>query len=117
MTALEILKKARAKITLPENWTQKEYARDSEGSGVSIKDGVCFCSIGAIQSVAIALDISPIGIHLSIPVVQNWVSAVDTLNVILEGGSIIEFNDTHTHAEVLAMFDAGIASLEPVSKY
>lgn len=98
MTVKEVLIAARAKIADPANWTQGECARDSTGKEVhsSSDRAVCWCSIGAIAN-TIALDGG---------VFNN---VITELEFVIPGG-ISTFNDTHTHAEVLAKFDEAIAA-------
>jgi hypothetical protein len=99
---LEILKAARAKIEKPECWTQDFYARSASGKKVVARSpaAVCWCSYGALQSVMKA-KLLPIEIVLLLERPMH--------------GCIADFNDTHTHAEVLAAFDAAIdlAAKEP----
>jgi len=55
MTTLEILKKMRALLDKPENWTRRTYARDVNGEPVSMvnpKDAVSFCIMGAYRKVS-----------------------------------------------------------------
>jgi len=97
MTDLKILTASRELISKPENWTQKAYARGKSGRKVKVtsKLAVCFCPIGAIAKIA----------------------KLGTLEVLcgetakaLGQSHLVYFNDTHTHAEVLALFDAAIAA-------
>lgn len=87
MTNLEALRAARAWITDPRRWSNDGYG-----------DGNRRCMIGALGRTA---------------------SDIPTLNVAMEAlkrvvrdigfDLISEFNDTHTHAEVLAAYDRAIA--------
>ena len=45
------LRAAKALISKPENWTQDEYAKNSDGDGTDVNDddAVCFCALGAVQ--------------------------------------------------------------------
>jgi hypothetical protein len=93
MTPSEILTAARELISVPERWTQGDYAKDKDGRSCLEDDegAVCYCSVGAISKVRFS-------------------------SVALEflareaGGYIPDFNDTHTHAEVIAAFDRAIAA-------
>ena len=104
MTPLETLKAARDLISDPARWTQGVQARDEHGDQVPHNDPIahCFCIMGAVGRVA----------------VQD--TKMDALRVLSKvtrrdfDTSIPDFNDTHTHAEVLALFDAAIAELEGV---
>jgi len=103
MTPLETLKAARQLISDPAKWTQGEYARDADGNGVRAwsEDATCFCAYGAIQRFTEAED-SGVDFFLKKACADKFQLDVVTLN------------DTHTHAEVLALFDAAIAELEGV---
>ena len=97
MTTLQTLKAAREKITDPLRWTQGTWARDVQGWPVERDgDAACWCAWGAVTSVK-----AGVGAELA---------ACDELHK-SAGGSFIAFNDTHTHAEVLALFDKAIATL------
>lgn len=99
MSPVEILKAARELIAKPERWTRGSGARDASGQDVdaSSDDAVCWCAIGAIVRVS-----------------ENPVPAEMLLRRVLpDGGFISAFNDSHDHAEVLALFDAAIASARP----
>ena len=95
-TTKEILIAARAIIAEEKNWAQEAYAKDKDGmfTGVGSSNAVCFCSIGAIRKITM--------------------EPFDAMGVLgsYMGGSIIAFNDTHTHKEVLAAWDEAIASLD-----
>lgn len=100
MTPLETLKAARDLISDPARWTQVVFARDSIGMDVEPTSyrAVCFCSIGAIRKFE-----------------RKMSDAEKTLLGVcskIHDTYVEEFNDTHTHAEVLALFDAAIAELE-----
>ncbi|MXN46085.1 hypothetical protein GR138_12880 [Shinella kummerowiae] len=100
----EALQKARELISDPKRWTQEAYARDTDGvdnvncgSDHIPEDSVCFCSIGAIAK-AYGCNISA--------------AECSTAFKLLEAGLDDEvgvYNDSHTHAEVLAAFDLAIA--------
>ena len=106
MTPLETLKAARQLISDPAKWTQGEFARDATGYAVRPinDDCVCFCALGAIA-------------HVDKTHKLRGSAAEKYLSKLCEKSrniSIGIFNDTHTHAEVLALFDAAIAELEGV---
>jgi hypothetical protein len=103
MTPLETLKAARQLITDPAKWTQGVSARNKAKKGVCplAEDAVCFCSLGAIRNVVGNDD-------------ESFDVAWDALHDNSPIGLVAAFNDTHTHAEVLALFDAAIAELEAV---
>jgi hypothetical protein len=101
MTPLETLKAARDLISDPARWTQGAFARDATGakSRLYLEQAVCFCAVGAIRRVYVP----PVAIG---SLLKQLPKDCQTLG---------HFNDTHTHAEVLALFDAAIAELEVVA--
>ena len=106
MNTVEILKAAKQKIIDPSNWMQGYYARDINGSErVGNEPGaVCFCSIGAIEAVT--------GIfHHG----KGWNNKPVDLLQEAAGMQIANYNDSHTHEEVLAVFDKAIAAAEKES--
>jgi hypothetical protein len=104
MTPLETLRAARQLITDPAKWTQGDYARDADGIDVAPEDedAVCFCSYGAIASIC--------GLNEDLPPFRHLHNVCGRMFKM----SVIDLNDTHSHAEVLALFDAAIAELEGV---
>ena len=96
MTYLEILKDARELIGDPARWTQDAYARNVDGKTTDPlnPDAVCWCAVGSI--------IKFTGSRLTEFVLSKYAN----------GMSLISFNDNHTHAEVLSVFDRSIADLE-----
>ena len=100
MTTADTLRAARALIEQPERWTQNAYARDDSRQPCSPTDliATCWCATGAISRVS----------RWSI---TNENKAWDTLNFIT-GVSVARFNDSRTHAEVLAAFDRAIEIAE-----
>lgn len=97
MTPKEILIAARQKITPPQCWTQGAASRDATGKQAMIGDvAVSWCLIGAVREVSYSGELD---------------SADDAIAMMREAaqGSVADFNDTHTHQEVLALFDKAIA--------
>jgi hypothetical protein len=99
MTPVEILKAARAKIEDPERWTTGMYARNREGLPIPSNDRVAckWCAHGAMM--AVTDDDDP-----------DYYKAINALSNVC-GGSPANFNDSHTHAEVLDAFDQAIDAL------
>lgn len=95
-TTAEILIEARKLIEKPENWTQGVDARDSRGIAVDYDHGgaVCWCAAGAISRIGKMSD--AVG------------DAERTMRLAIGFGFISSFNDSRTHAEVLAAFDRAI---------
>ncbi len=96
MRPVDILIAARAKIADPKHWIQKVMARLSDGTATSAFDpcATCWCSAGVIGSLT-AGDSS------------TQYQAIRLLSHAM-GDNLVEFNDSHTHAEVLAAFDKAI---------
>lgn len=109
---VKILTTAKGIITDPKAWTQYRY-RD--------RDNTCFCGLGAVAA-AILCDAK--GIE---PTVSNLVDVLNDYPTVgfvqvtyiakllaqavgydPESTGFQDFNDTHTHSEVLAAFDNAI---------
>lgn len=105
MNTVQILKDARALIADEKNWTQDSFARDSGGLPIdpTNDDAVCFCAIGAL---ARAVGSNPDG---ELPAENFLVSEMLEWDA---RDSIPDFNDNHTHADILSLFDRAIARAE-----
>lgn len=95
MNTLEILTLARAKIADENNWCQGEFARNNVGKTTNAQsiDACSWCSLGAMKAVAIFTEF--------------WLAETFMNNY--TDGSVATYNDSHTHAEVLAAWDKAIA--------
>ena len=85
----DVLIDAKAQIENPENWRQGEFGFSTNAT----------CAFGAVVRGANRLNASKDVFH--------------AVSASIDGaahGSVIRFNDSHTHAEVLALFDRAIAS-------
>jgi hypothetical protein len=109
-TATEILESARALVSPPGTWIQKDIAKDAAGDGISAfnPDAVCFCMMGAIHRAAFDK-----GIKRFDPARAD---AIHALKFVVQGegfSSIPDFNDAkkRTQREVLQAFDTAIATL------
>lgn len=102
MTTSEVLRTARAKIEKPENWTQGAWARDADQHDMMPQmAGACsFCAMGAVQFITGESE----AFYVSMQALKR---SLETAHV-----SVLAFNDTHTHAEVLALFDRAIEAEE-----
>lgn len=104
MSASEDLKAARKLIEEPECWTQGSMARDAAGNALGFRspDAVCYCALGALDSVIREQ-------HPS----ERFVKARMLLEQVC-GEYVESVNDSPntTHADVLAMFDRAIALAE-----
>ncbi len=101
MQTVEILKAARDLISDPVHWTQGASVRDSNGRwSPDGADGYSWCIFGALAKVSDEPGSSTGTLsHLSI--------ALEKLHPEFDYG-IATFNDSHTHKEVLAVFDEAI---------
>ena len=88
MTPKELFNQAYNLIKDPARWTQKAYARDANDIGVSSHSiyTVKWCSLGVLMK---------FGGDDSVTKALEY-----TINESLE-----DYNDTHTHAEVMAMWE------------
>lgn len=97
------LKKAKALIQDPKNWTQKSYARDKYGNDVnsSLPDACSFCSVGALGKASEDQnDYAPARALLG-----ECARAMGSHNP-------ITLNDTKSHEDVMKMFACAIAKSE-----
>lgn len=107
-TIKEVLIEARALIADPARWTQGEFARTADGR---ILDGycegaVCWCALGAIRKVT--MEGAESREERTEALVLSY-DAADLLQAHLANViAVPKFNDSHTHEEVLALFDKAI---------
>lgn len=97
MSVKQILIEAKALIDTPEKWTQDAYARDVEGQVTTPSSihAVCFCSTGAINKV-------------NAPFTKRDRALTHLTNSF--GTCVPDFNDQHTHAELMDAWDRAIAT-------
>ena len=97
---IETLKAARELISVPERWTQGEYARGVSARPVAVQSryAVCWCAKGALNRVQSNHYI-------------NFQTAI-VLERAMGSLAIGKFNDTHSHGQVLAAFDKAIELAE-----
>lgn len=95
---LNVLRSARKRISDPANWTQECWARTAGDESVYYSDSTAakWCADGALR--ASGCDYNAV------------CDASQLLDIATK--NIIRYNDTHTHEEVLAVFDQVIAGLE-----
>lgn len=90
----EILIKAKALIADPNYWTKGTYFRDRKDNECGINMACKFCSIGAVHKVA------PYCLgNGALTALANSINGPEPLYL---------YNDTHTHAEVMAVWDKAI---------
>lgn len=99
MTTADTLRAARALIERPERWTQGAMARRADGLRCRHEDDAAcrWCTSGAVRRVA-----------------QSGEEAAAALRRLYEVMKTTppDFNDSHTHAEILAAFDRAIEIAE-----
>ena len=103
MSTKQLLIAAREIIEKPENWTKETFARTRSGKETFTADAkACmFCAEGAL-------------IRAQQTIGGNVESAVLTLeNLVGSALYLSRFNDSHTHQEVLNVFDQAIANCSP----
>lgn len=103
MKQFEILRKARELIADSTRWTKGAFARDEYGYPCSADDPYArvYCAIGAIEHFACA------EVHTK-DSMECWYAELTLQEFVGDNQSVTEFNDSHTHAEVLAVFDRAI---------
>lgn len=99
-TIASTLNEARNLIADPAHWTQHTGARTEEGYeiGPTCAEARRFCLVGAVSHVtggkAYLFDPALKALRDALPV---------------ECGTLVQFNDTQPHSEILALFDKAIA--------
>ena len=98
MKTSEFLRKAKSLIDTPDKWTQGEFATDRNGTPVDPDSAAaqCFCSLGALWRQDTIYWATSQRVHL-----------LEAM-----GGNIAQFNDNHSHAEVMSAWDKAIAAAE-----
>ena len=102
METHEVLQKARDLLADRKHWAQNWFAYDKDGHFVDSVDenATCWCSVGAVCKVEGRDDC------------QNS-KALDLLDEVLEDyfnwvSGVANYNDSHTHGQVLVVFDKAI---------
>ena len=103
LTPLEILTRARKVISKRSNWIKGYFAKTRRGEECdgSHENAVKFCAVGALSRAA---GKDYVATHKA-----RWAARV---LLDRESKNIVDFNDTHTHKEVLAVFDKVIKALK-----
>lgn len=113
-----VLLRAREIIAVPEHWTQFELAEDNFGFPVFPfdPDAYCFCLIGAIDRATAELtdfdfrkyDDDPSVAISDIEDLPLASTAIRKLHTLIPG-LVSDFNDDHTHEEVIGLLDRALA--------
>lgn len=101
MDALEVLTKARALIESPEHWVPRFPTREDEACNR-------FCAARAIWKIRGFGEVS----EAAETAAQR---AYATLSAVVRPQEVPRFNDTHSHADVLAAFDKAIEEVRASS--
>jgi hypothetical protein len=106
---LELLEAGRKIISEPRAWTQHAFARNARGHQVpsGFSEATCWCSVGVLN-VACNSVISKVRRQGFI--FEYMEDARSVLDAFAEG-CIAEYNDTHTHEEVMSLWDKAIISV------
>lgn len=98
MTTAEILRAARDLIAEESRWTKRHAARDHAGRPIQpTEPGACrFCATGALRKICGNND-------------DGYSKAYGLLKESVSDKYVGEFNDTHTHGEVMEAFSKAIA--------
>lgn len=101
---MDLLREARALISDPDKWTQGALARNAHGSEVAhySPDACKWCAVGAISRVAASNNAS-YDTEMS-----AYSSLVQASRRLFYSDAVGEVNDTHSHTDVLALFDRAI---------
>lgn len=105
----DILLAARDLISDPEHWTQGTLCRDAHGERIKLTDPNVhsYCAIGAIH--AYLRDVPQF--HHKVVAVEDALR--DALPEEEPGYRLVHrFNDEHTHAEVMELFDTAIRNVK-----
>ena len=101
-----ILVMAKAKIKDPKCWTTTITARDSHGDPVMSQssEAVRWCVLGALMAVTHRGDRDRLMAEMALENAIKNLSGHYSRN-------IAKFNDEHTHAEIMELFDTAIEEL------
>lgn len=104
MNAKDVLQKAYELLSDPARWTQEAYARDIDGKPLREWEpqAVCWCLDGALKQY-------PNG---RLNETRAIVSKAIGTQFEIRGQDIHQFNDTHTHDEILEAIRVAITSAE-----
>lgn len=96
----DVLRAGLALIEDPEHWATGAFARDARGlsCGADTPQAVCWCSYGALDRAGGPTD--------------ERFEAARVLKTVIGSEALSHFNDTHTHAEVVAVWRKAIELAE-----
>lgn len=97
MTILEVLIKAKSLIDTPEKWCQHTYIKTYHGK-------LRYCSAGALRMVCFGTVDDILSDEESFP----FYKVRGILHDVLPHHGLVNYNDMHTHAEVMQIWDKAI---------
>ena len=104
-TPADQLRAAKARIATPDKWTQGDYSAEVHGIQ-------CFCALGALgEEDEEFLECPDAVMFLREALPAEWL-AKSKYGTMENGSPIAEFNDSHTHADVMSLFDRAIELAE-----
>ena len=122
----ECLEEGRTVISNESHWTQGVAARRADGTPCNIAggtdvDAVCWCSVGAVQLVVFGrnglFSAAKLGDETCVLETMLWeVLGFIANEVTYSNYGIVHYNDNHTHAEVLAVWDLAIEAVTEIVK-
>lgn len=102
MEPRELLQRVRKLIENPHQWTQGAWARDGEGhpwTAGPLERADKWCLIGAIGVISTYIP----------PTIRNKAVEAAITQLRLAGAKrIVDYNDSHTHSEVIDLLDRAI---------
>lgn len=106
---VKILVRAKEKIVNPYNWTQGTTARTADGRPCesTFPDAVQFCALGATESATVELGYARLHSYEANRILQDCIRKPGDWEA---PNYISTYNDSHTHSEVLAIFDKAIVA-------
>lgn len=111
MTPLDLLRRVRERLSVPERWTKGVFARNHKGEPVppDSPHAVCWCVNGAVQSLSIDFQLRDDVFRALL-----GIKSIERRTHVLLVNDAQVFNDARetTHAILLARLDAAIARLE-----
>jgi hypothetical protein len=117
-----VLARARALIAFSDNWTQNASARKQDGTTIDAEHPLArrWCSIGACRRALRELyapTLEQINTRDSADFGNSLQDAIDALDATLRQRGeprtyTADYNDEHTHADALALFDQTLARLQ-----
>lgn len=108
MRTLVVLKAARATIEDPVHWVKGRFSR-------MVNDRVCYCAVGAVAETLGNVDGGSVTLSLELTKVLETLAQALPPSTARPSTAPVHrltaFNDSSTHAQVLALFDRAIAAL------